>query len=152
MATNGAGAPDWRDIVERLVKAERDVGEWRAGLAAAEKEQAELQAQLEKALGRGGRAAQLVAHAMNGGRHKPAHAPPPPVKEPLTHDYQRRHRALELVKERGGFLTVPEFAKADQCPREVASGVLWRLAKEGVLHRVARGRYALGPQPKGQPS
>lgn len=152
MATNGAGAPDWRDIVERLVKAERDVGEWRAGLAAAEKEQAELQAQLEKALGRGGRAAQLVAHAMNGGRHKPAHAPPPPVKEAMRHDYQRRHRALDLVRERGGFLTVSEFAHAEKCPHDVAAGLLWRLAREGVLHRVARGRYALGPEQKGQPS
>ncbi len=139
---------DWREIVERLVKVERDVSEWAAGLAAAEKEHEELLALLQKALPKGGRAAEIVAQVLNGGYHKPEFKPPPPVRV-KTHDHKRRFRALDFLEKRGGYATSMEFARADGCEPNVARDCLQRLAQEGRVHRVAKGRYALGPQPKG---
>lgn len=146
---------DWRDIVERLVKVEKDVQEWSDGLQASEREEADLRAQLKAALGKtGSRAQQLVAEAMNGGgRHKPSHAPPPPVKKAprLTHDYQRRHRVLELMQARGGFITNSEVLHVEKATPGAVTSIMSTLAKEGLIHRVGRARYALGPAQRPAP-
>lgn len=148
-AGNGAAVPsaDWRDLVEKLVKVERDVDEFRSLLAIAEKEQAELRAKLERALRGRGRAAQVVGEVVLG-QERPERGEAP--SRPVTHDYQRRHRALAMMKDKGGFLSAMEFARAERCPSRWASSTLGRLVEEGLVHRVSRGRYALGPAPKGE--
>lgn len=127
---------DWRKLVDRLQAVERDADEWREGLAAAEAEAAALRGELAEALKAGG-------VLKNGVAATAAHAPPPPVKRRKTMDYDRRHRILDLMKTRGGFLSVAEAARAEKASREIVGATLNQLCHEGKVRRVSRGRYAL---------
>lgn len=128
---------DWRDIVERLVKAEKEAIEWRSEADRADKEVVKLKRSLAGALkvGGGGRAQALVAEALGGGTKAPRQR---------EHDFKRRDRTLAMIKERGGFLSTVELSRAEKVPSGTASSTLRRLAKEGHVHQVSRGRYALG--------
>ncbi len=134
--TTKDSTPNWRDIVEQLVKAEKEAIDWRAEATRADKEVARLKAALAKALrvGGGSRAQELVAEALAG---KPA------VKPARTRDTQRASRALQLMADRGGFLTLDELRAAEKCSNGAAHGVLFRLKKEGKVQQIARGRYSL---------
>lgn len=137
MAPTEKKAPDWREIVEQLVKAEKDAVEWRSEADRAEKDVIRLKAQLARALrvNGGGRAQALVAEAL-GGSGKPTER---------TRDTARPERILKLFTERGGYLTLVELLKLEGCTKGAAHGVLFRLAREGKIQKLPgiKGRYAL---------
>lgn len=60
-------------------------------------------------------------------------------------DYDRAPKILKLFEERGGFLSIKEAAKALKEDRALVSGSMTRLATEGKVRRLSRGRYALIP-------
>lgn len=138
--------PEWVEIVDRIVRAEQDVATAKELLKRAEQDEASARADLAKVMkGNATRAQQIIAGALNGGRHTPSHAPPPEVRSRVKHDYTRRLRVLELMRASGGVITNLEVAHKEGVPSATAAGVLARMARMGEIHRVRNGRYALGP-------
>lgn len=130
---------NWTTLVAKLNKAEKDAQEWADGLKDAERTLSDARAEMAAALG-------LKAPA-NGTAHK-ASAPVLKVvrrrvaPKHIRHDFKRKARVLALLKDKGGFLTVSDVASAEKCSVTLAGGTLRRLASEGKLSRVSRGRYA----------
>lgn len=124
---------DWKALVDRLTKAERDAAEWREGLADAEANVTALKGQLLENLGVG-------PGNGNGAAARPVAGRVPRVRR-IRRDFKRRDRILALVKARGGFITPGDVQSSEKVSRQCANGHLSRLAVKGKLRRVLRGRY-----------
>lgn len=127
---------DWRDIINELLHASKELKEWRAETEKAEKRVANLKAELAKALviSGGEEARQLIAEALFGG--------PPPLPPIDTSGFGRAERVLALFAEQPEW-TAEGVARREKCPRSTAASILVRLAKHGKLTRVKRGNYTL---------
>ena len=120
---------NWDALLAKITKAQKNVDEWREGLAEAEQTLGNARAEMAAALGLSSSDAQAAA-------------PPAKKVKKLRHDYQRRARVLELLKEKGGFLTTDDVTRAERCGSGCATSILSRLCAEGRLTRISKGRYS----------
>jgi predicted transcriptional regulator of viral defense system len=63
------------------------------------------------------------------------------VRQHARHDFMRKARVMDLAREMGGFVTVTDVEKSEQCDRQIARAALSSLSRSGLLERVYRGRY-----------